>query len=566
MVRAHPGRPDAVVVRQRRHRLAAVTPALASAPPQELAPNGPLPRSASLAWARVRQAVSARSARRPSSLVLGWSAAATLLVVSAVLRLRLFNAGFWIDDGIAVGIASHPAREIAGLLRQDGSPPLYYELLHGWMAVLGDSEPAVYALSLLFGLACIPAAWWAGRSLFDARAGWFCAVLAAINPFVTQYSGQARMYTLVVLLSLVASAAFVHAFLRRRRAMLPVFALALTLLLYTHGWGLFFGVGCAVAIGPCWWLFGEGAPRRALLRDALLAFGAVAVAFAPWLPVLAYQAAHTAAPWSLAPSRGELFLMSSYVLGAALLSPLTLAVAAGLAGERRRGHPERLMAAIVLATVGAVTLFVGWKVGRITHTWAPRYVAVGVGPAVLLAGAGLAGAGRLGIACLLVTLPAWLPLGATTISAKSNVAQALMRTEVHPRPDDLVVVTKPELVPVVRYYLGAAPRYASTLGAVPDPQVMDWRDGLTRLRATRATALTPLLDRVPPGGRVVVVRPKGSPDNIPWQRLIKLRTRQWLRVLRADRRFRPVYRTARGYRLARLNLVAVLVAERRRDG
>ncbi len=497
---------------------------------------------------------------------LPWVAAVGLLLVSATVRLRQFGAAFWIDDGIAMGIASHPLREIGSVLRQDGSPPLYYGLLHGWTAVFGGSEQAAYALSLLFALICIPVAWWAGRSLFDPRAGWMCAGVAAFNPVLTQYSGQARMYTLVVLLSLVASAAFAHAFLLGRRRMLWLFGAALTLLLYTHSWGIFFGVGCAAAVAPCWWLRAPGAPRRQLLRDALWSFAIVAVAFAPWLPVLVSQAGHTGAPWSIAPARSVLVWMSAYVIGAALVSPLTLAAATGFERERRQGRPERLAVALVLTVLLVVTLVVGWKVGRLTHVWAPRYSAVGVGPAVLLIGAGLAWAGRLGIVCLLLMVPGWLPPVATSISTKSNVAQDLRRSRTHARADDLVLVTQPELMPVVRYYLGSAPRYASTLGAAPDPQVMDWRDALVRLRATRAAALTPLLDRVPAGGRVIVVRPKGSPANVAWPRLIHLRTRQWLRVLAGDPRFRPVFRTARGYRLAGLNAVAVLVAERRRDG
>jgi transposase InsO family protein len=31
---------------------------------------------------------------------------------------------FWLDEGIAAGIASHPLADIAGQLRQDGSPPV----------------------------------------------------------------------------------------------------------------------------------------------------------------------------------------------------------------------------------------------------------------------------------------------------------------------------------------------------------------------------------------------------------------------------------------------------------
>src|ERR671915_407411 len=77
--------------------------------------------------------------------------AAALLVLTAVsvgLRTGAMDAGYWIDEAIAVGIASHDLADIPRTLRQDGSPPLYYLLLHGWMRVAGFEEVATRALSL----------------------------------------------------------------------------------------------------------------------------------------------------------------------------------------------------------------------------------------------------------------------------------------------------------------------------------------------------------------------------------------------------------------------------------
>ena len=77
------------------------------------------------------------------------------------------------------------------------------------------------------------------------------------------------------------------------------------------------------------------------------------------------------------------------------------------------------------------------------------------------------------------------------------------------RPGDLVVATQPEQVSVLDYYLPEGLRYATLTGAVPDVGVTDWRDGVERLRATRAERdLQPLLDTVPPGRRVVLVVPQ----------------------------------------------------------
>ena len=62
-----------------------------------------------------------------------------------------------------MGIADRPLTDIPGVLRQDGSPPLYYVLLHVWMPLAGGGEEATHALSLLFAAAAIPVAWWGGR-------------------------------------------------------------------------------------------------------------------------------------------------------------------------------------------------------------------------------------------------------------------------------------------------------------------------------------------------------------------------------------------------------------------
>jgi mannosyltransferase len=144
----------------------------------------------------------------------GVAVVVVLVAVSLLLRTGALHSGYWIDEGIAVGIASHGLLDIPGSLAQDDSPPLYYLLLHLWMGVVGSGEAATRALSLLFALATVPVAWWAGRALFDRRAAVLAAAGAAGSPFLTYYAQETRMYSLVVLLSLLASASFVLAFVR----------------------------------------------------------------------------------------------------------------------------------------------------------------------------------------------------------------------------------------------------------------------------------------------------------------------------------------------------------------
>src|ERR687893_1209151 len=79
-----------------------------------------------------------------------------LVALSLILRTRELGIGFWIDEGLSVGIADRPLGEIPDALRRDGSPPLYYVVLHVWMQVAGTSEEAARALSLACALLCVP--------------------------------------------------------------------------------------------------------------------------------------------------------------------------------------------------------------------------------------------------------------------------------------------------------------------------------------------------------------------------------------------------------------------------
>ena len=80
------------------------------------------------------------AARQPVLLA---GALIALTAVSLLLRTGALGTGYWIDEGISVGIASHDLRDIPGALGQDGNPPLYYLLLHGWMLVFGTTEARV---------------------------------------------------------------------------------------------------------------------------------------------------------------------------------------------------------------------------------------------------------------------------------------------------------------------------------------------------------------------------------------------------------------------------------------
>src|SRR5437660_10814495 len=109
-------------------------------------------------------------ARVPVWLRFGGSIA-VLMLVSTFLRSRYLHGQFWMDEALSVGISSHSLTSIPGVLHHDGSPPLYYLMLHVWMSVVGNSESDTHALSLVFGLLTVPVGTWLTWGLFGRRAG-----------------------------------------------------------------------------------------------------------------------------------------------------------------------------------------------------------------------------------------------------------------------------------------------------------------------------------------------------------------------------------------------------------
>jgi mannosyltransferase len=492
---------------------------------------------------------------RASDALLAGVTLVALIAVSAYVRTRAIGGSFWMDEGLSVGISSHALTDIPGVLRQDGSPPLYYLLLHVWMDVFGRSETAVHWFSLTAALLTIPVAMWAGWSLWGKRAGYVGAVLCALIPFLTAYGEEARMYALMALLALLSTAFFLHAFVYRRRGYLVGFAIGQALMLYTHSWGIFYGVGAVLALGYLWWV-APGDERRGLVKDGALAFGGAAILYLPWVPTLLYQMAHTGAPWANKPRFGVPVQIARDVLGGygpavsvLLVGGFGLAVLLG--AHRARDDRERL-SVFVLLGIPLVTLALAWGLSQLSPAWASRYFAAILGPLLLLGALGLARAGKLGLAALAVLCVFWIKPTQYVDGYKSDVRDIGAEVGAQMRPGDLVLVGQPEQTPLVWYYMPGGLRYADTIGTVDEPRHMDWVDALDRFKAAQPDrVLPPLLAKLRPGQKVLFVRPltEGVENwRAPWTRLVRRRSAQWGAILAGDTTLRQVQVAPQFYR------------------
>lgn len=356
------------------------------------------------------------------------------------------------------------------------------------------------------------------------------------------------MYALAALLALLATATFVRAYAFAGTAEAPAaprrwavgFAVALAALLYTHNWGLFFAAGA----GATWLGLLATAPRavrRGMLIDGIVGFGGALALYAPWLPTMLYQAAHTGAPWSGPPGLRELLAVPGRLMGSVAQVGLFLAAGAGLVvlldrGGGRLGPRGRAAATLLAMWLGTVLL--AWAASQLSPAWATRYLAVALPALLLLAAGGLAHAGRLGLVGLLVVAAIWAGDGAP--NEKSNVRAISEEIAPSLHDGDLVISTQPEQIPVLAYYLPDGVRFATLWGPVEDAGATDWRDGVQRLRATSPERdLAPLIDALPRGRRLVLVEPIITDlDNwgAPWTELVRVRSTEWRQFVSNDTR------------------------------
>jgi mannosyltransferase len=391
-------------------------------------------------------------------------------------------------------------------------------------------------------------AFWLTGTLFDRRTSWIAAVLAATSGYLTYYGREARMYSLLVLVVLVAVVAFVHVLVLGRRQWLPALVAAQVLALYTHNWALYLVAGLGVATV---WLFVAGADRRRTVVDALVVFGSVAALYAPWVPTLLFQAAHTSAPWSQRPDPAYLLgALGSVLSDVRVVVVLVLVALPALVALVRRGREREAASVVTALTVILVsTLVIAWGSSQLRPAWAGRYFGVLLPPLLLLAAVGLARSGKRGLVGLALVVGFWaLPVATSfaperQLPQKSNVRRATSAVAPVLQPGDLVVSVHMEHVPLLRYYLGPDLRYADPGGAVADPAIADWRDALDRMAAADpGTGLLPLVSDLAPGDHVALLCPRYDvePDDLLWFRLMDRNCAAWRSALDSEPSLEPL--------------------------
>ena len=206
------------------------------------------------------------------------------LVVAAGVAVRFIGLGrqsYWTDEIAAILVSGRSFMEVLLTIAvQDVNPPLYYLILHFWLAG-GTQEGYVRLLSVIFSGLALGVVFFLARRFFDTLTAVFATLLMAFFPLSVYLAQEVRYYSLLELETALAFWGYLK--VREKKSALWLFV-PVVLGLYTHYYFLFVFL---VLIG--WFGFDfirEKIKDASFARPMLLAL----LAWTPWVGAIYVQA------------------------------------------------------------------------------------------------------------------------------------------------------------------------------------------------------------------------------------------------------------------------------------
>lgn len=342
---------------------------------------------------------------------LAWLGLAVLVCV-ALDSFRLGHPSLWNDE-----FFSRYYYDLFGLrsmltdgLQREPTPPTYFILLRGWMALFGDSEAALRSLSVVAYAACVPAAYRLARAFGPARDALLAAFLFSLSPFGLHFAQEARVYALTLLpasLVLLACAGVLDGTRPRQAAWLYV--LSGTACLYLHATLVFLMAAAAMTVAGGLMLQHRSASWRPLLRWVALN-AAVVVLASPYLVHLPAASQGSGLDW-IAPLRPRDVVAAVAAMTSGVLTPLSWAaltaalLIGALAWSMLQYRPSMPMLAVIVVIPG---VFLGLLVvvSLVRPVLLPRVLCWTIVPLCVLTARQMLGGGRL----------RWIVIAATVLA------------------------------------------------------------------------------------------------------------------------------------------------------
>jgi len=204
----------------------------------------------------------------------------TILLAFALRTYHLDFQSFWSDEGISLLRSAQPLGQMIEQMPMEHMPG-YFFLLHYWLELVGTNDFAVRFLSLWPSVLAIAIAYRLAADMGNRRAGLWAGLLLATNGFQVWYAQEARMYSWLLALSLLATWLLWRAITRPPSSLLWIgYTLAVTANIYTHFYG--FLTPLAHIVFMILWLIARRNWQQ-FLRWTVAGLGVI-ILFLPWLP------------------------------------------------------------------------------------------------------------------------------------------------------------------------------------------------------------------------------------------------------------------------------------------
>ena len=219
-----------------------------------------------------------------------------IILFGAFLRIfYLGNESFWLDEAETVFATQKNssyiihsfytnilAPEIFGP-RGGGSMPLYYLLANYWTKLFGLSEFKLRLPSAIFGIISIYLVYLIGKKFFGKAVGLIAAFIISINHQHIYYSQEARMYTFIVMLTMISVYSFYQLLTKGKILHLLIYVISTIALLYTHYYSIL------VPAFEFLYTFLILNDARYNLKKVIICWAMIALSYAFWIPVLLRQ-------------------------------------------------------------------------------------------------------------------------------------------------------------------------------------------------------------------------------------------------------------------------------------
>jgi mannosyltransferase len=443
------------------------------------------------------------------------------VAVAIVVRfVDLGGQSLWIDEAFTARLLGGSlGHTLSGVARWESTPPLYYVLVWGWSQIFGHSEVALRSLSALFGVACVPVMFMVVDRLVGRRAAAVAALLVATSPALVWYSGEARSYSLWLLLSAIGLLFWIRALDAPERRNLTWWTAASCLALCTHYLAFAF-----VAPQALWLL------RRHPKRRTGVAVGAIGLVALALVPLALDQRSHGTTDWISAFPVGYRLKHAYWLFATGIdltwesAAPVIAVLAeVGVVLALFRGPKRPRRGALLSISLAGTALALALLGGLVGHDY---LIGRNILPCLLLLAIAVAAAagspGRAGVAGAVIALAICALFlredvrAGTTRSLQRDDWRAAARVLGRPSSRRAIVLAPGWMSPVLQYYaphvhsmsapistreLDIVTSYAGS-GRVPaapaggfkvqsDVWIQQWRIHIVQLRARRAARVAP---------------------------------------------------------------------------